>query len=207
ELCDLSRKNRRKLIGTLSKGFRQRVGIADAILSKPEVTIMDEPTIGLDPHQVLLIRELIQSLRGTTTVILSSHILSEVEKSCDKVIIINQGLLVASGTPDALRQEFTGARTYRVEVLGDVKVLLQAVRQVQGDLQIHRQQSVGSDGFVQYELTSKDGSNRAEELMRQLAATPELRVRGLQLVEARLEDVFLAATRRSWEVEMSKGNQ
>lgn len=204
ERCDLNRKNRRKLIATLSKGFRQRVGIADAILSEPEVTIMDEPTIGLDPHQVLLIRELIQSLRGTTTVILSSHILSEVEKSCDKVLIINQGLLVASGTPMYLRREFIGERTYRCELKAEAKELLEVAHTVDPGVRILKQQPMGADGFVQYDLGSSHSADLSEALLAQLAARPGLRLRGLHLVEAKLEDVFLAATRRSWEVEMGK---
>ena len=90
ELCDLKRV-RHKIIGQLSKGYRQRVGIAEAILAEPPVIIMDEPTIGLDPHQILIVRDLIASLRGRMTVIISSHILPEIEMTCDRVLIINQG--------------------------------------------------------------------------------------------------------------------
>jgi ABC-2 type transport system ATP-binding protein len=96
ELCDLKRV-RHKIIGKLSKGFRQRVGIAEAILAEPPVIIMDEPTIGLDPHQILIVRDLIASLRGKMTVIISSHILPEIEMTCDRVLIINQGRVVATG--------------------------------------------------------------------------------------------------------------
>jgi ABC-2 type transport system ATP-binding protein len=98
ELCDLKRV-RHKIIGKLSKGYRQRVGIAEAILAEPPVIIMDEPTIGLDPHQILIVRDLIASLRGRMTVIISSHILPEIEMTCDRVLIINQGRVVAQGTP------------------------------------------------------------------------------------------------------------
>lgn len=113
--CDLARKARRKLIGTLSKGFRQRVGIADALLSEPDVVILDEPTIGLDPHQILGIRALIRSLRGEKAVLISSHILPEIENVCDRVIIINSGRVVASGTPEELRREFVLSRTFTIE--------------------------------------------------------------------------------------------
>ncbi|HAT60663.1 MAG TPA: ABC transporter, partial [Opitutae bacterium] len=105
ELCDLTRA-RDRIIGKLSKGFRQRVGIADAILAHPEVIIMDEPTIGLDPHQVIMIRDLIASLRGKMSVIISSHILPEIEMTCDQVIIINGGKIVGKGTPNELRETF-----------------------------------------------------------------------------------------------------
>ena len=98
DLCDLVRA-RRRVIGALSKGYRQRIGIAEAILSDPEVIIMDEPTIGLDPHQILKIRDLISSLKGRMSVIISSHILPEIELTCDRVIIINRGFIVAKGTP------------------------------------------------------------------------------------------------------------
>ncbi|MDP4963115.1 MAG: ABC transporter ATP-binding protein, partial [Opitutales bacterium] len=88
EDCDLTRRASGRLIGQLSKGFRQRVGIADALLAEPRVVILDEPTIGLDPHQILGIRDLIRSLRGKMAVLISSHILHEVEQVCDKVVII-----------------------------------------------------------------------------------------------------------------------
>jgi ABC-2 type transport system ATP-binding protein len=105
EDCDLARRAARQLIGQLSKGFRQRVGIADALLAEPKVVILDEPTIGLDPHQIVGIRDLIRSLRGKMAVLISSHILHEVEQVCDKVVIINRGRLVAQGRPADLRRE------------------------------------------------------------------------------------------------------
>src|SRR5580658_8683347 len=118
ELCDLKRV-RHKIIGQLSKGFRQRVGIAEAVLAEPPVIIMDEPTIGLDPHQILIVRDLIASLRGRMTVIISSHILPEIEVTCDRVLIINQGRVVAQGTPAALRREILGRSTYELVLSGD----------------------------------------------------------------------------------------
>ncbi|MCD8483573.1 MAG: hypothetical protein LR015_13505 [Verrucomicrobia bacterium] len=135
---------------------------------------MDEPTIGLDPHQVLLIRELIQSLRGTTTVILSSHILSEVEKSCDKVLIINQGLLVASGTPESLRSEFIGARTYRCEAIADADALLSAAKVVDPGMRLHKQPAFGRDGFVQYDLSSTQSENLSEALLAQFCSNRQI---------------------------------
>src|SRR3984957_5252361 len=119
ELCDLKRI-RHKIIGRLSKGYRQRGGIPEAILAEPPVIIMDEPTIGLDPHQILIVRDLIASLRGRMTVINSSHILPEIEVTCDRVLIINQGRIVAQGTPAALRREILGRYAYDLELAGDV---------------------------------------------------------------------------------------
>src|SRR6476661_281529 len=123
EVCDLKRV-RHKIIGQLSKGYRQRVGIAEAILAEPPVIIMDEPTIGLDPHQILIVRDLISSLRGRMTVIISSHILPEIEVTCDRVLIINQGRVVAQGTPAELRREILGRSTYRLEVAGDTATII-----------------------------------------------------------------------------------
>ena len=113
DLCDLKRV-RHKIIGKLSKGYRQRVGIAEAIIAEPPIIIMDEPTIGLDPHQILIVRDLIGSLRGRMTVIISSHILPEIEVTCDRVLIINQGRVVATGTPSELRREILGHSLYRL---------------------------------------------------------------------------------------------
>ena len=113
EICDLKRV-RHRIIGQLSKGYRQRVGIAEAILAEPPVIIMDEPTIGLDPHQILIVRDLIASLRGRMTVIISSHILPEIEVTCDRVLIINQGRVVAQGTPAEIGRASCRERVLRL---------------------------------------------------------------------------------------------
>ena len=128
EDCDLTRRASGRLIGQLSKGFRQRVGIADALLAEPRVVILDEPTIGLDPHQILGIRELIRSLRGKMAVLISSHILHEVEQVCDKVVIINRGRLVAQGRTEDLRRELLPEVTFTVVTRADETALLAACR-------------------------------------------------------------------------------
>ena len=140
ELCDLTRA-RRRVIGGLSKGYRQRIGIAEAILSEPEVIIMDEPTIGLDPHQILKIRELISSLKGKMSVIISSHILPEIELTCDRVIIINRGYVVAAGTPNELRQEFLPECAYHLEVSGSSEDLEPEIKIVSPTLSIRSTES------------------------------------------------------------------
>ncbi len=122
ELCDLKR-NRHRILGRLSKGNKQRVGIAEAILSEPAVIIMDEPTIGLDPHQIIIVRDLIASLRGRMSVIISSHILPEIEATCDRVLIINGGRIVAQGSPADLRHEIFGHTSYRLELAGEISAL------------------------------------------------------------------------------------
>jgi ABC-2 type transport system ATP-binding protein len=107
---------RHKDIGELSKGYRQRVGLAQAMIHDPEVLVLDEPTSGLDPNQIVEIRNLIKQLGRAKTVILSTHILSEVQATCDRVLIINEGKIVADGTPEQLQQDFQGAESLTLEL-------------------------------------------------------------------------------------------
>ncbi len=198
ERCDLARAQDR-IIGKLSKGFRQRVGIADAILAEPEVIIMDEPTIGLDPHQVIMIRDLIASLRGRMTVLISSHILPEIEMSCDQIIIINGGKIVGQGSPAELRDTFIEHTTYELELNGKIADLRQALQIVTPELVVDKVREPDPQGFATVEVRIKGNRDCGEPLFRCLAAHPELRVRSLRRKKAPLEDVFLAATRRSWD--------
>ena len=197
ELCDLKRV-RHKIIGQLSKGYRQRVGIAEAILAEPPVIIMDEPTIGLDPHQILIVRDLIASLRGRMTVIISSHILPEIEMTCDRVLIINQGRVVAQGTPAALRREILGRSSYQLEVAGDLVALPASLAAVDATLLVATQDEPDADGFCRLALTTDRDDELGEPLLRALLAQ-NFRVRALSRTHSTLEDVFLAATRRSWD--------
>ena len=199
ELCDLVRV-RHRIIGKLSKGFRQRVGIAEAILAEPPVIIMDEPTIGLDPHQILIVRDLIASLRGRMTVIISSHILPEIEMTCDRVLIINQGRVVATGTPADLRREVFGHSRYRLEIAGDVAAALpSALSAVEPTLAVAETGEPDAAGFRSLILTSSRDDDLGEPLLRALASDPRFRVRSLARAQPTLEDVFLAATRRGWD--------
>jgi ABC-2 type transport system ATP-binding protein len=202
EICDLAKTARRKVIGTLSKGFRQRVGIADALLGSPEVIIMDEPTIGLDPHQIQGIRRLIDGLRSRHTVILSSHILPEIERSCDRVIIINRGHLVATGTRGELQQEFLPGVRFRVELKvnapnGDLDALLTAAGI---GLVVAECGNPDEEGFCSYELESGNSSGPSgDELLHWLIRQENMVVRACHKIEPTLESIFLAATKRSWE--------
>jgi ABC-2 type transport system ATP-binding protein len=199
ELCDLKRV-RHRIIGKLSKGFRQRVGIAEAILAEPPVIIMDEPTIGLDPHQILIVRDLIASLRGRMTVIISSHILPEIEMTCDRVLIINQGRVVATGTPNELRREILGHSLYRLEISGEMAALPAVLGAVDPSLQIADQSAPDLHGFHTVRLTTSRDEPIGEALLKALTADPRFRLRGLAQEHPSLEDVFLAATRRTWEI-------
>ena len=121
---------RTKLIGKLSKGYKQRVGLSSALIHNPDVLILDEPTAGLDPKQIIETRELIRALAGSHTVVLSTHILPEVSMTCGRVVIINKGRVVAEDTPENLTRRLQGAGTIRLEVRGDQAEALAAVRAV-----------------------------------------------------------------------------
>ena len=199
EQCDLQRAHRR-IIGTLSKGFRQRVGVADAILAEPEVIIMDEPTIGLDPHQIIMIRDLISRLRGRMSVILSSHILPEIEATCDRVLIINHGRIVAAGTPDQLRSEFINRTGYEIEVHGELAAVRRALEPLgEGSTVEAAEGTPDGDGFQVVTVQTGAARDHGEQILRLLGAAEGVRVRALTRHQATLEEVFLAATRRSWE--------
>ncbi len=198
EVCELNRKAAYKIIGNLSKGFRQRVGIADAILSRPEVVIMDEPTIGLDPHQILAIRKLINGLRGKMSVIISSHILSEIELLCDRVIIINQGTVVASGSPESLRKDFIPYSRYKISLKADRLVLEKLAMCLGGGIEIESETPQG-DGYFEYILRAPENSDLGSRIISELSKDTRLALREVSEQKPSLEEIFMAATRRSWE--------
>lgn len=203
DLCDLFRTARRKIIRTLSKGFKQRVGIADALIGKPDIIILDEPTIGLDPHQIQGIRTLIDSLRGTHTVLISSHILSEIEKSCDRVIIINNGLLVAMGTKAELIESFIPKNQMSVIIKGQSETLLNAWNLPQLNLKLDHIIERGNNTHeLVFNLTDK-----VNDIAPILQANQELNnchILGIHFIKPDLESIFLAATKRSWDEVRSK---
>ena len=199
ETCQLLRKASNKIIGNLSKGFRQRVGIADAILSRPEVIIMDEPTIGLDPHQILAIRALINSLRGKMSVIISSHILPEIELMCDRVMIINQGTIVASGSPESLRREFIAWDKYEISIKAPPAEAGKILASACPEAAIASSFGPDSEGYYGYVLRAGENSGIGRKLISSLAADERLGLREVAHKKPSLEEIFMAATRRSWE--------
>lgn len=201
ETCDLARTARRKIIGTLSKGFRQRVGIADALLGDPEVIIMDEPTIGLDPHQIQGIRKLINNLRGRLTVVLSSHILPEIERSCDRVIIINRGRVVASGTSDSLREEFLPGERFNLEVKGTEQSVTEALKTKGIETDI-LEKEISDGDILRLSLRAEGHGDLGTQLMAALSESTDCTLRSLVPYAPNLEEIFLAATKRSWEETM-----
>ena len=187
---------RNRLIAKLSKGYRQRVGLAQAIIHNPDVLILDEPTSGLDPKQIIEIRELLKSLAGEHTIILSTHILSEVEHSCEQVIIINQGKLVAIDSVANLTNRLRGAEAVAVVVEADggrpnPTDVQQRLEQVPGVSRVVMKDS--RDSRLCFEIESLQGRHIRAEVARSVVnagwALNELRAVGLSL-----EDIFLQLT-------------
>ena len=172
----------------LSKGYRQRVGLAQAILHNPDVLILDEPTAGLDPKQIIETRELIKELAGDHTIILSTHILPEVSQTCQRVVIINKGRVVAVDTPDNLTARLRGSETLYVQVDADAASVLTHVPGVTRVVESER-----LNGLVGYEVDSETGRDVRRDLARAVVTS------GFGLLELRpmrvsLEDVFLSLT-------------
>jgi ABC-2 type transport system ATP-binding protein len=182
---------RSTLIGKLSKGYRQRVGLAQAILHNPDVLILDEPTAGLDPKQIIETRELIRGLGGDHTVILSTHILPEVSMTCGRVVIINKGRVVAEDSPENLTRRLTGAGTLRLEVRGDESKILEAVRGVAGVLVAHVRG--GHDGAVIVDVEAEAGTDVRADLARAVVGAGHSLL-GLQQQGMSLEEIFLHLT-------------
>jgi ABC-2 type transport system ATP-binding protein len=182
---------RRTLIGKLSKGYRQRVGLAQAILANPDVLILDEPTAGLDPKQIIETRELIRSLGGDHTVILSTHILPEVSMTCGRVVIINKGRVVAEDTPENLTRRLKGVGTLQLEVRGEESPVLEAARGVPGVLQARARRT--HDGVVDLEVEAESGRDVRADLARALVSQ-NFGLLTLQQVGMSLEEIFLHLT-------------
>jgi ABC-2 type transport system ATP-binding protein len=189
ELCGL-KEVERKLIGVLSKGYRQRVGLADALLHEPDLLILDEPTIGLDPNQIRLVRELIKNLGKQHTILLSTHILPEVEMTCSRVIIIHKGRIEACDTPDNLLGKIRQAGG----VILEAKVGLDNGAEELGKISGVRDVIVDADGdWKIFSLRVESGVDVREEIFR-LAIDRRWTVRELTQRRATLEDVFVELT-------------
>jgi ABC-2 type transport system ATP-binding protein len=184
---------RRRIIGQLSKGYRQRVGLADALVADPGILVLDEPTIGLDPNQIRQTRELIRELGTERTVILSSHILPEVEAVCSRVLIINQGRIVGQGKPDELRAAMTSREaTIELEVRDPAGRAAAAFAAVQGVRQASAPTAVG-DGVVSLVLKADPDPGVRERLF-DAAVANGMKLRALAARSMTLEDVFVQIT-------------
>lgn len=185
-------------IGKLSKGYRQRVGIAQAIIHNPDVLILDEPTAGLDPKQIIETRQLIRSLAGQHTVILSTHILPEVSKTCQRVVVINQGKVVAAGAPEELNKRLQGFETVLVTVEGPAAEIIDRLERVPGVNLVEPRESV--EGRMTFEIHAEKGHDARAELARAVVESQwklfELKTSGMSL-----EDIFLKLTTRDFSEE------
>jgi ABC-2 type transport system ATP-binding protein len=182
---------RNRIIGKLSKGYKQRVGLAQALLNNPDVLVLDEPTIGLDPKQIHEVRSLIKSLASTHTVILSTHILPEVSMTCNRVVIINKGKVVAMDTPDGLANQMKGAERVSLTVDGPMDAVREKLSVVDGVLSV---QAEGSDGSpTTYTVECKLDSDLRRELAAMVVSQGWglLELRGISMS---LEDVFINLT-------------
>lgn len=186
EITDMSER----LIRNLSKGYRQRVGFAQALIGNPETLILDEPTVGLDPKQILDMRELIRSLGKKHTVILSSHILSEVSEVCDQVLIINHGKFVACDTPENLEKSRDNGTILTVSSEGDKQTVLKALRTV---VQVTEKDLTEKNGVVTANIDVPDGSDIRKRVSEALFAA-NCTVVGMSTKKANLEDIFLKLT-------------
>jgi ABC-2 type transport system ATP-binding protein len=179
---------RERLIGRISKGYRQRVGLAQALIADPEVLILDEPTIGLDPKQIIEIRGLIKSLAGQHTVILSTHILPEVSMVCQGVVIINRGRIVASGSLDQLMDELSPVRRLQVQVEGPAELVGASLRALPG---VQRVEAKGvQDGVGTYVVEADRARDVRREVV-QLVTQQRWGLYELRLLGLSLEDLFL----------------
>lgn len=187
DLCGLAEVER-KMISTLSKGFRQRVGLADAMIHEPDILILDEPTIGLDPNQIRQVRELIKNLRRHHTILLSTHILSEVEMTCSRVIIINKGRIEALDTPENLRSRIGSQGEVTVEARTEDPQALAKMRAVRGVKEVV-QKKMGE--WTRFTLQVE---NDPRESLHALAVQEGWPVRELTRRSATLEQVFAEVT-------------
>ena len=182
---------RNRQIGKLSKGYRQRVGLAQALIHNPDVLVLDEPTAGLDPNQIIETRHLITGLAGQHTVILSTHILPEVSKTCQRVVVINSGQIVAVGTPDELMRRLQGFETVLITVEGPAASIKEKFERVAGVNGVEPGES--HDGRVTLEVHSEKDKDVRAELARATVESGwklyELRTSGLSL-----EEIFLKLT-------------
>ncbi len=184
---------RTRIIGQLSKGYRSRVGLADALVADPPVLVLDEPTAGLDPNQIRQVRDLIRSMAGKKTVILSTHILPEVESSCGRVLIIHQGNIVGEGAPGTLRTAGEGAQVFALEGRGERERFESVLRAVPGVRSIIDVATLDG-GVIKIRLEAQAGP--VDEAIFSAVAAGGLVLRELRREQASLEDVFAALTTR-----------
>lgn len=188
-----------RLIKQLSKGYKQRVGLASAIIGYPDLIILDEPTVGLDPKQIIEIRDLIKKLSETHTIILSSHILSEVSAVCDMVMIINKGKLIVSDTPDNLSKHMNGSNGIHLKVKGKQQNITKALQSITGITDI-KFTECHEEGIEELTVYSKEEDDLREAVFYKLAQE-QCPIYEMQSTNMSLEDIFLELTKADATVE------
>ena len=189
EICRLQ-DYYKTIVGKLSKGYRQRVGIAQAILHEPEILVMDEPTIGIDPIQVVETRRLIQDIGKQQTVVLSSHILPEVSMVCGRVLIINQGQIVAEDTPDNLATRLQATQQILVEISTTSKKIQPILENIEGVTDVRRRRNTDN---ITFEITVADGYDVRDEISK-IIIENDCSLLSMQLNSMSLEQIFLKLT-------------
>ena len=179
-----------RVIGNLSKGYRQRVGLAQALVHDPEVLVLDEPTEGLDPTQIAEIRKLIKSLAGQHTILLSSHILSEVQNTCDRIVIINKGKIVTQGTYEELSSSMESGHVYRLKVARDGARAMSTL----GNLGLQNIRSTNTTDDIEFAIPTS-GNDQILDQVGKAVIDGGFGLRGLSLKTRSLEDVFLQLTK------------
>lgn len=182
---------RDKVIGQLSKGYRQRVGLGQALVHNPDVLILDEPTVGLDPKQIIEIREVIKGLGGDHTVILSTHILPEVSATCEKIVIINNGRISGEGTPESLMAELKEGEGLRARVAGPADQVQAAIGAVPGVMAVALE-GAEAGGEATYIVTAAEGG--IDDAVAKAVVDGGFGLRELRPLEMTLEDIFLRLT-------------
>lgn len=194
EICSLVKINEvsGRVIRNLSKGYKQRVGLAQALVGNPKVLILDEPTVGLDPKQIIEIRTLIKKLGKNHTVILSSHILSEVQAVCDRIVVIDRGKLVANDTTEHLSHNLSADHKLTIQVEGPTKEVKALLEQIPQMVEVHLNRTIDKT-IGEYELNAEEGCDIRREVFKRMAARnyPILLMRSSELT---LEEIFLKLT-------------
>ncbi len=181
-----------RVIKNLSKGYKQRVGLAQALIGNPNVLILDEPTVGLDPNQIIEIRTLIKRLGKNHTVILSSHILSEVQAVCDKIVVINQGKIVADDTEENLSRNLVNNNKISVKIDGPSSEVEKVISSI-SDVKIVELTSKETDDFCEFSIESNEGADIRRELFKRIAERNWC-IMELKTSDMSLEDIFLKLT-------------
>lgn len=191
------------LIRNLSKGYRQRVGIAQALIGDPEILILDEPTVGLDPMQIIDIRNVISDLGKKKTLIISSHILSEISAVCSRVLIINKGKIIAEDTPENLSKAMSGQNKYIIRAEGEKEYIEKVIKQVEGVEETKHNISEGSEH--EFIIVAKNGSDIRKSVFKHLANS-DVTVLMFKAFDMTLEDIFITLTNRAKEEVENESN-